>query len=52
MTIDSSVLETITELIPDTLTNKTVGSENVYVAGNVTIDLESGSIYASNYSQP
>ncbi len=52
VTVDSSVLESITELIPDNFTSKTVGNENVYVAGNVTINLESGSIYASNYSQP
>ena len=52
VTIDSSVLETITELIPDNLTSKTIGNENVYVAGNVAINLEGGSIYSSNYSQP
>ena len=52
VTIDSSVLENITELIPNNLTSTTVENENVYVAGNVTINLESGSIYASNYSQP
>ena len=52
VTIDSSVLENITELIPNNLTSTTVENENVYVAGNVTISLDSGPIYASNYSQP
>lgn len=52
VTIDSNVLENITELIPDNLTSTTVENENVYVAGNVTISLDSGPIYASNYNQP
>lgn len=52
ITIDSSVVESITELIPNNLTSTTVENENVYVAGSATIDLEGGSIYASNYNQP
>ena len=52
ITIDSSVVESITELIPNNLTSTTVENENVYVAGSATIGLEGGSIYASNYNQP
>ena len=52
ITIDSSVVESITELIPNNLTSTIVENENVYVAGSATIGLEGGSIYASNYNQP
>ena len=52
ITIDSEVLENVTELIPGSLTSTTVENENVYVAGSVTISLDGGLIYASNYNQP
>ena len=51
VTIDSSILEEINELIPGKLIVTNINNEEAYIAGNVVITLNSGSIYASDYNK-